>query len=147
VLRRWIDGGTPGIGRSAIESLEVIPAPETNGLGKGQHCAPIVGERIHDGGRDASRSVSIDDAVADQFAELLGEDLRRNPWHQPAELQKLTRRLGEPVNHDEFPFTANRRERGSHRTAVHRIPSSRAKVSYFKVLTSGHGFGFVRMTR
>lgn len=133
--------------RSAIQPFEVPSSPETDGLGNRQHRAAVIGEGVQDRSGNAPRPTLMNDSVGDQLAQLLRQYLSGDARHEPAQLQKLPRRFGEPVDDDQLPLAAHRRERGGQWTSGHRIPSSPARSSYFKVPSSDHWVSFVRMPR
>src|SRR5262249_1033993 len=87
----------------------------------------------------------MDDGIADHLAQLLVQHLRRDPRHQAAQLQELSRRPGEPVNDDQLPLSADRRKRRSQRTVCDGVPSPRLAGGYLEVTSGGHDVSAVTM--
>src|SRR5262245_48859524 len=108
-------------------------SPQADGFGDRQERAAVLGEGVHNRRGNASGSLLIDDAVGLQFAQLLGQHFCRNPRHEAMQRQKLSRRFREPVDDDQLPLPAHRRQRRSERTIVHRVGSPRATGSYLEV--------------
>ena len=94
----------------------MVSAPEANSLNERQQRATIIGQRILDGRRNRALRLSLYDSVANQFAELLGEHLLRDAGHGTPQRREVFRRLRQPVHDDQFPFTADRRQRSRQRT-------------------------------
>src|SRR5260370_2514555 len=59
--------------------------------------------------------------ITHELAELLSEDLLRDTRHDPPKSRKVPRRFRQPVHDDQFPFTADRRQRSRQRAPTNRI--------------------------
>src|SRR5215207_4572680 len=101
--RRWTGwqssrlSGGPDAARSLLRQvLQVAMTPGADGLHQRQERSPVVGQRVVDRRRGRAPRLPLDDAVLDELAQLLGEDLLRDAGHLAAQSCEVPRRLRQP---------------------------------------------------